>query len=103
MLDPKLLRENPDVFKEATRVKRVASPETIDQWLAADDRRRRAQNEADTAKAEQNKLGAEVGRLKRELKGASSPELDNILAKSNELKSKQQTASQEQADTETEA
>ena len=27
MLDPKLIRENPEAFKEATRIKRVGSPE----------------------------------------------------------------------------
>ncbi len=103
MLDPRQLRENPDAFKHATQIKRVASPETIDQWLAADDRRRRAQLDADNAKAEQNKLGAEVGRLKRELKGGTSPELESILAKSSELKAKQQVSAQEQADAEAEA
>jgi len=36
MLDPKFIRENPDIVKEATRVKRVATPEMVDAWLAAD-------------------------------------------------------------------
>jgi len=36
MLDPKLLRENPQAVKEATRVKRVGSPEMVD-MLCTDD------------------------------------------------------------------
>jgi seryl-tRNA synthetase len=103
MLDPKQLREDPDAFKRAAQIKRVASPETIDQWLAADERRRRAQLESDNAKSEQNKLGAEVGKLKRELKGGTSPQLEAILSKSNEFKSTQQAAAQEQAEAEAEA
>lgn len=103
MLDPKLLRDNPDAVKAAIKVKRLGSEDLVDQWLAADKRRREAQTSADAAKAEQNKLGQEVGRLKRELKGGTSPELEAILAKSNELKAKQQAASDDQVVAEAEA
>ena len=51
MLDPKLLRENPEAVKEATRVKRVGSPELVDAWVAADQRRRSSQTQADAIKA----------------------------------------------------
>ena len=67
MLDPKLIRETPELVKQATRVKRIGSPELVDQWLAADEKRRTAQTQADALKAEQNKLGQQVGKLKREL------------------------------------
>src|SRR5258706_253501 len=35
MLDPKLLRDNPDAVKHATQIKRVGSPELVDQWRVA--------------------------------------------------------------------
>jgi seryl-tRNA synthetase len=97
MLDPKFVREHPEDVKQATRVKGVGSPELVDAWLAADERRRSAQTAADALKAEQNKLGQQVGNLKRQLKGGTSPELEAVLAQTNELKAKQQLAADEQA------
>ena len=89
MLDPKFIRENPDIVKQATRVKRVGSPETVDAWLAADAARRNAQAQFDNLRAEQNKLGEQIGKLKRELKGQSSPDLEKLLAAANAIKDKQ--------------
>jgi seryl-tRNA synthetase len=103
MLDPRFIRENPDIVKEATRVKRVASPEIVDAWLAADAARRNAQAQSDNLRAEQNKLGEQVGRLKRELRGQTSPELENLLATANAIKEKQDAWSAERARAEAEA
>src|SRR4029453_13304834 len=89
MLDPKLIRENPDVVKEATRVKRVGSPEIVDAWLAADAARRNAQAQFDTLRAEQNRLGEQVGKLKRELRGQTTPQLEELLKTANAIKEKQ--------------
>ena len=48
MLDPKdCCGNNPDAVKDAARKKRVGSPELVDAWLAADERRRAAQTQAD--------------------------------------------------------
>src|SRR5206468_2586157 len=58
---------------------------------------------ADALKADQNKLGQQVGKLKRDLKGQSSAELGLILAQSNELKSRQQAAAEQQAQAEVRA
>lgn len=103
MLDPKLLRENPEAVKEATRVKRVGSPELVDQWLAADEKRRNAQTAADSIKAEQGKIGAQVGRLKGQLKGGTSPELEALLKQAGELKARADALVAEQAAAEAEA
>jgi seryl-tRNA synthetase len=103
MLDPKFVRENPDTVKQATRVKRVANPETVDDWLAADAARRNAQAQSDNLRAEQNKLGEQVGKLKRELRGQSSPELDKLLAAANDIKEKQDALNTERTAAETEA
>lgn len=103
MLDPKLLRENPDAVKEAARVKRVGSAELVDAWRTADEKRRAAQLQADTLKSEQNKLGPEIAKLKRELKGGTNEQVEALLAKSNEFKAKQQAAAEEQAAAEAES
>jgi seryl-tRNA synthetase len=103
MLDPKFVRENPEAVKEATRVKRVASPELVDQWLAADERRRSSQTQADALRAEQGKIGGQVGKMKRDLKGGTSPELDALLSQAGEIKGKYEGAVQQQADAEAEA
>jgi seryl-tRNA synthetase len=103
MLDPKFVRENPDVVKQATRVKRVATPEMVDAWLSVDAARRNAQAQSDTLRAEQNKMGEQVGRLKRELRGQSTPELESLLASANSIKEKQESLSSERSRLEAEA
>src|SRR5689334_3716637 len=90
MLDPKLVRENPEAVREATRIKRIASPELVDSWLKADEKRRNSQLQADTLRNEQKKISDQVGQLKRQLKGASSPEVEQLIAQSNSLKQQQQ-------------
>lgn len=103
MLDPKLIRDNPDAVKQAVRVKRVASEALVDEWLAADQKRRQAQTEADALRAEQGKIGGQVGKLKGQLKGAASPELEQLLAKASELKGRYESLIQAQTEAETEA
>jgi seryl-tRNA synthetase len=73
MLDPKFVREQPDAVKQAVRVKRVGSPELVDQWLAADERRRAAQASADKLKADQKTAGEQMKQ-----KGLSPDERTNI-------------------------
>jgi seryl-tRNA synthetase len=103
MLDPKLLRENPDAVRDAVRAKRIGSLELVDQWLAIDAKRRAAQTQADSFRAEQGKLGGEIAKLKRELKGGTSPALEEVLARADALKQKQQQAAEAQAAAEAEA
>lgn len=103
MLDPKLVRENPELVKETCRVKRVGSPELVDAWLSADTRRRTTQTQGDSVRAEQKKIGEQVGQLKRQFKGGTSPELEELLKQSNELKAKLQGGADEQAAAEAES
>lgn len=103
MLDPKLIREQPEKIKEAAAQKRVGSSELVDAWLSADEKRRAAQTSADSLRAEQGQIGAEVGRLKGKLKGGTSPELDQLLARATELKGKYESAVTEQNQAEAEA
>jgi seryl-tRNA synthetase len=46
MLDPQLLRENPEAVRAACRLKRIGSPELVDAWLATDEKRRQAQTQS---------------------------------------------------------
>jgi seryl-tRNA synthetase len=103
MLDPKLLRDDPAVVKDAASKKRVGSPELVDAWLSADEKRRAAQTRGDALRAEQGKIGGEVGKLKGKLKGAASDELDALLAKASELKSQYELAVKEQTEAEAES
>jgi seryl-tRNA synthetase len=103
MLDPKQLRENPDAFRDAATKKRVASPAIVDAWLAADEKRRAAQTRTDALRAEQGKVGGEVGKLKGKLKGGTSPELDALLAQATALKTQGDSIAAEQTDAERQA
>src|SRR5882762_7305553 len=103
MLDPKLLRDSPESVKEATRVKRVGSPELVDAWLSADEKRRGAQTAADNLRAEQKKISERVGVLKRELKGGSNEEVEKLVGESNALKQKMAGLAEAQAAAEGEA
>jgi seryl-tRNA synthetase len=103
LLDPKFVRENPEIVKQATLVKRVASPELVDAWLAADAKRRQSQTQFDTLRNEQKKLGELVGKLKRELKGGSNPELEKLIAEANTIKARQDGLVADLADAESES
>jgi seryl-tRNA synthetase len=89
VLDPKFVRENPEIVKQATLVKRVASPELVDTWLKADAKRRNTQAQFDTLRNEQKKLGEFVGKLRRELKADTSPDLEKLIAEANAIKVRQ--------------
>ncbi len=100
MLDPKLIRDNPELIKEATRIKRVGSPELVDAWIKSDEQRRATQTKADALRAEQGKIGGEVGKLKGKLKGGTSPELEALLAKATDLKTQHEAVTKEQTEAE---
>ncbi len=89
MLDPKFIRENPEIVKHATLVKRLASPELVDAWLAADATCRNSQTQFDSLRNEQKRLGELVGKLKRELKAGTSQELEKLIAEANAIKIQQ--------------
>src|SRR3954470_9899031 len=95
MLDPKFVRENPDAVKEATRVKRVGSPELVDQWLAADERRRGAQAQADKLKADQKNAGEQMKQ-----KGLAPDERANVQVTLRQIKENVQALEKQQAEAE---
>ncbi|HEX6246806.1 MAG TPA: serine--tRNA ligase [Nocardioidaceae bacterium] len=67
MIDPRLLREDPDRVREG-QVKRGLSPDVVDQAVAADERRRSAIVEFERLRAEQKQLGKQIPQAQGEEK-----------------------------------
>ena len=77
MIDPRLLRTDPDRIKRS-QVARGESTELVDQLVSADEARRAAIVEFETLRAEQKDLGKQVARAKGEEKAA-------VLGRTKEL------------------
>ena len=94
MIDIKFLRENPEAVKENIRKKFQDSKlPLVDEVIALDEERRKTQQEADTIKAEKNKLSKEIGALMAKGQKAEAEEVKNKVAESTkhlaELEDKQ--------------
>ncbi len=63
MLDIRLIREEPDVVREALK-KRQADAAVVDSAIALDERRREILGEVEKLKAERNAVSKEIGRMK---------------------------------------
>ncbi|MBE9474587.1 MAG: serine--tRNA ligase [Chloroflexi bacterium] len=63
MLDINLIREEPDLVREALR-KRQLDPEPVDQVLELDDQRRNLIQQVEGLKAERNLVSKEIGKMK---------------------------------------
>lgn len=94
MIDPKLLRTDPDKLRESQKL-RGESVELVDQAIAADAARRQAISAFETTRAEQKSLGGQVAK-------ASGDEKVQLLARTKELsaqvKTLQADADQAEAD-----
>mgnify|MGYP003791699645 CR=1 FL=1 len=89
MIDPKLLRTDPDLVRRSQEA-RGESVELVDQLVSADEARRAAIVAFETLRAEQKQLGGQVARAQGEEKAA-------LLARTKEL-SAQVKAAQADAD-----
>ncbi len=69
MLDPKLIRSNPDSIKTALK-KRGDDPSLVDKYLTLDEQWRAKQHEIDELRAKQNKVSDEIAKMKKEGKKA---------------------------------
>lgn len=85
MLDIKLIRENPDAVK-ASLAKKGVKPESVDEVLAVDLKRRDIIGTVETLKAENNRKNPEIAKLKKEGKDASAL-LAEMKAASEKVKS----------------
>ncbi|GAA4170532.1 serine--tRNA ligase [Gryllotalpicola koreensis] len=80
MIDPVLLRENPDILR-ASQVARGESPETVDAALAADTARRAAITEFERLRAEQNAHGKLVAKAPKDEKQALVAQAQELAAR----------------------
>ncbi|QHC59805.1 serine--tRNA ligase [Rathayibacter sp. VKM Ac-2760] len=79
MIDPVLLRENPDVLKRSQEA-RGDSVELVDDALEADRARRAAITEAERLRAEQNAFGKTVAKAPKDEKAALVAEAQRLAA-----------------------
>ena len=77
MIDLRLLREDPDLFRASQRL-RGESTEVVDDLLRGDEERRAATQRFEAVRAEQKSLGKQVAK-------ASGPDRDALLARTREL------------------
>ncbi|AYF97992.1 serine--tRNA ligase [Protaetiibacter intestinalis] len=80
MIDPVLLRENPDAVR-ASQERRGASVALVDDALAADVGRRAAISAFETLRAEQNAFGKTVAQAPKEQKAALVAQAQELAAK----------------------
>ena len=64
MLDPKLIRKDPDAVRAGLEAKKH-DPAAVDRWLALDGRRREALHQVEMLKADRNTQSLEIGRIKK--------------------------------------
>ena len=88
MIDPNILRTNPDLVRESQE-KRGEDSSLVDQWLAADVAARNAQQDFDSLRNEQKVLGKEIGPIQGQFKKNPTPELsaqvDALMARATDL------------------
>ena len=94
MIDPQLLRENPEAVRESQR-SRGDSVELVDAALSADQTRRSAISEFESLRAEQNAFGKTVATAPKEEKQA-------LVAQAQELAGRVKEASQAVTEAESE-
>jgi len=85
MHDPKLIRENPDLFKSMLKM-RGMEDSLIDEFLAIDERRRQIIQEAQSLREKQNKTSKEISQLKRDKKEIPQTLLEEMRHISDVLK-----------------
>ena len=82
MLDVRKIRTNPDLVREAIRLRRVdPAKANLDRWLELDDQRRQAQGALDNLNAEKNKI-AQLGKTDP---GAARARGQELRVRSREL------------------
>jgi seryl-tRNA synthetase len=94
VIDPRLLRENPDLVREA-QARRGLSSEAVDRAVAADTRRRTAIADFERLRAEQKSLGKQIPQ-------AQGDEKQELLARTKTLSAAVKEAESAQAEAEAE-
>ena len=84
MIDPQLLRENPQLFRDS-QAARGDSVELVDAALTADERRRSAITESESLRATQKTLGKQVAQASGDEKARLLQEAQQLAARVKEL------------------
>jgi seryl-tRNA synthetase len=93
VIDPQLLRENPDLVRRSQEARGVA-PDTVDAAIAADASRRAAITAFETVRAEQNAFGKTVAAAPKEEKAALVAQAQELAA---QVKAAQAAATEAEA------
>ena len=83
MIDIQILRENPDLVREAMRNKGIGRTEVVDRLIELDGKRRGTLTELQEAQARSNAVSKDVGQLMRE---GRKDEAQGLLSESARLK-----------------
>ncbi len=83
MLDPKFIRENPDLIKKACQQKGIKLD--IDNLLKLDSEKRELQQQIETLKGEKNKASTAIAKLSGEEKNKAIAEMQEVSTKEKEL------------------
>ncbi|WP_152351477.1 serine--tRNA ligase [Brachybacterium subflavum] len=94
MIDLRLLRENPDLVRDAQKARR-RDPSTVDAVLAADERWREATTSFENARAEQKAFGKQVAKAQGEEKQQLLAQVKDLAARVKELDAQAHTAAEE--------
>src|SRR5262245_52308234 len=93
MIDIKLIRENPDLGKDADRKKNMKVD--IDQVLAVDTRRRALETEFNELRNRQNKAGERMAKASKEEREAIKAEMGPIKSRLAEIETEKGTVDAE--------
>ncbi len=96
MIDPRLLRDNPDLLRESQR-RRGEAVDLVDRLLELDAARRSAQSAYDQIRGEQKQLSKRIGPLQGALKrnpddAEARAEVDALMAQAGDLADKVKVA-----------
>jgi len=94
MIDPRILREDPDRVR-ASQERRGASSDVVDRALSADSARRAAIADFEAKRAEQKQMGKKVAQAKGEEKQQLLAEVKDLAAAVKEAESAQGVAEEE--------
>ena len=88
MLDIRRIRSEPEVIKAGARKKRINADEFVDQAIAIDERRRAVILEVEGLKAEQNRVGKEIAKLKGDEKASRIKAMGELAQRAKDLDSR---------------
>lgn len=91
MIDPHLLRENPDLIRESQKA-RGASVDVVDEAIAADRARREAISAFETLRAEQKAFGATVAKAPKDEKAALVAQVQELAARVKQAEAESKAA-----------